>query len=741
MVDMYLKKLETQGFKTFAKKTSLSFLPPEQGRCPVTAVVGPNGSGKSNFADAIRWVLGEQSLKLLRGKHSHDVIFSGSQGRARSGFAEVTLTFDNTDGSMPIEYPEVVITRRLFRDGSSEYLLNESKVRLSDIQLLLAQANVGQRSYSVVGQGMIDHILVSSPEERKAFFDDATGVKPFQIKRREAFNKLKRTIENLEDVQMVLSEIEPRLRSLKRQANRLQQRDEVETKLHALEAQHYGAKWWELVVKLEGARDVFAQADKAVAQGRSELKELEKTVVAQESVEPEKDEGLSKLQQAYRELGRKRNQLRDEAFKAEKEIELSRVRAQSNWAPLPLLKIVEEVDALVKGLKEVRSKQDITLVLDLVESLLKQSTGLSKRLKRPNPEDIKPDPTLTEKLKNKRTEEQVVKKELEALEKEIDAYATKEKTERTELIEAQRALREKQRAIHLEENRRNSLQIDVARFEERQQALKREMQEFMKDRASKVLDSKFQIPNSPQEDVYSEIQRLRYKLELIGGIDPEIIQEYEEISQRHEFLSGQVGDLQQAIRATEKIILELDEQIEKQSKKVFAQINKEFQKYFQILFGGGSCAIVKVVREEDPDEEPAEGQEAPEKNKRAKPAQEGVEIQATPPGKRLKSLNLLSGGERALTSIALISAIMAVNPAPFVVLDEVDAALDEANTIRFATILDELSKNSQFIIITHNRATMEKADVLYGVTMGEDGVSNLLSVHLEDVASGGTARR
>ena len=244
--------------------------------------------------------------------------------------------------------------------------------------------------------------------------------------------------------------------------------------------------------------------------------------------------------------------------------------------------------------------------------------------------------------------------------------------------------------------------------------------------------------------MYPEIQRARYKLELIGGIDPEIMKEYGETKERHEFLDGQFQDLTKALSSTEKIIEELDEQIEKQSKAVFAKINKEFERYFKILFGGGSCQLVKMTREEleeEEVEEVQEGQEVEKKIEKHKDLIIGVDIQATPPGKKLKALNLLSGGERALTSIALISAIMAVNPAPFVVLDEVDAALDEANTLRFAAILEELSRTSQFIVITHNRATMEKADVLYGVTMGDEGISNLLSLHLEDVANGSTARR
>ncbi len=751
---MYLTKLELQGFKTFAKKTSLSFLPPQADRSPITAVVGPNGSGKSNLADAIRWVLGEQSLKLLRGKASQDVIFSGSQGKGRSGFAEVSLSLNNEDGAMPVDYSEVTITRRLFRDGSSEYLLNDSKVRLSDIQLLLAQANVGQRSYSVVGQGMIDHILVSTPEERKAFFDDATGVKPFQLKRHASILKLKRTHENLQDVEMLLREIEPRLRSLKRQANRLEKRESIQTELHALESAYYGAKWWKLVDQLEQAKKDFETADSEIKAERHLLNTLEKDVSKIESVEQKPDSGLTTLQTQYRELQKKRRALRDEQFATEKEIELTRVRAQSNWAPLPLLRIVETVGAILKGLKGLKKIADPNELHAEVDAILNQSTDLHKKLQRPNPEDIKPDPKLVEKLKKLNASEGALAKDLEKLETQIDSYATREKTERTELIEMQKLLREKQRHLHLLENKRNTLQIDLARYEERQGGLMREMDEFLKERAVQMRTTRPTM--EAQTDIYPEIQRLRYKLELIGGIDPEIIQEYKDTQERFDFLDGQVRDLAKAIKATENVIEELDEQIEKQSKKVFNKINTEFERYFKMLFGGGSCRLVKLTREDvqededqtgvTPDRAFADTGEAERDSVDAKIDKHkdpiiGVDIQATPPGKKLKALNLLSGGERALTSIALISAIMAVNPSPFVVLDEVDAALDEANTVRFAAILDDLSKNSQFVIITHNRATMEQADVLYGVTMGQEGVSNLLSIHLEDVASGATARR
>src|SRR5689334_6333179 len=210
-----------QGFKTFANRTVLEFLPPKEGSRGTTAIVGPNGSGKSNIADAVRWVLGEQSLKLLRGKKSEDVIFSGSEKRARSGFAEASLYLNNEDKAVDIEYSEIVITRRIYRDGESEYLVNKNKVKLQDVLLLLAKANFGQRTYSVIGQGMIDAILVASPKERKEFFDEAAGVKQYQLKRESAVRKLDASEENLKQAELILAEIEPRMRSLSRQVRRL----------------------------------------------------------------------------------------------------------------------------------------------------------------------------------------------------------------------------------------------------------------------------------------------------------------------------------------------------------------------------------------------------------------------------------------------------------------------------------------------------------------------------------------
>jgi len=256
--------------------------------------------------------------------------------------------------------------------------------------------------------------------------------------------------------------------------------------------------------------------------------------------------------------------------------------------------------------------------------------------------------------------------------------------------------------------------------------------------------------NKPKEKIdeeksKQEIARLKHQLELIGGINDETLDEYQETKKRFDFLTLEVDDSRSAITSLEKIIVELDEKIHKVFAKAYTDINKLFSKYFKILFGGGNAQLKKLaaVEQEQPrDDDEAEGSEAPNEemeftkrllNKFSKKSLSGgIDIKATPPGKKLTSVNMLSGGEKALTAIALISSIIANRPSPFVVLDEVDAALDEANSERYARILVDLSHKTQFIVVTHNRATMHQAKILYGISMGADGVSRLLSVDIED---------
>jgi len=242
---VYLKKLEIAGFKSFASKTTLDFLiDTKNGKNQgITAIVGPNGSGKSNIADALRWVMGEQSMKNLRGKKSEDIIFAGSGKKARLGSAHVTLYLDNSDKKIPLEFEEVSVTRKIFRSGESEYLINGSRVRLQDIVDILAKAGVGKESYAVVNQGMADSVLNATPAERRAVIEDAAGVKQYQIKKERSIRKLHSTHQNLERVRGLIEEITPHLRMLKRQADKAAQSENVIRELSEKQTKLFSYLW------------------------------------------------------------------------------------------------------------------------------------------------------------------------------------------------------------------------------------------------------------------------------------------------------------------------------------------------------------------------------------------------------------------------------------------------------------------------------------------------------------------
>ncbi|HEU5200298.1 MAG TPA: chromosome segregation protein SMC [Ktedonobacterales bacterium] len=262
---MYLKRLELHGFKSFAARTDLEYAP------GITAVVGPNGSGKSNVADAVRWVLGEQSMRHLRGKKSEDIIFAGAQGKAAMGMAEVSLYLDNSAGWLPSEYTEVKITRRSYRSGENEYLINNNKVRLKDLLLLLSQARIGHDSYTVVGQGLIDAALSLRAEERRALFEDAAGIRHFQAQRDDAENKLELTEQNLGRLHDILAEIEPRLAPLAEQARRAREYAAVQADYQSRLSAWYTQQWQRLQDQQQRAEEVEAERSAELARVQAEL--------------------------------------------------------------------------------------------------------------------------------------------------------------------------------------------------------------------------------------------------------------------------------------------------------------------------------------------------------------------------------------------------------------------------------------------------------------------------------------
>jgi len=876
---MYLEKLEIQGFKSFANKNTLVF-PGLLGRDlrGITSIVGPNGSGKSNIADAVRWALGEQSMKTLRGKKSEDIIFSGTDKKSRLGMAEVSLYLNNEDRRAPLDYSQVVLTRRLYRDGLSEYLLNNSRVRLADVQILLAKANFGQKTYSVIGQGMVEGFLNTTLAERKEFFDEATGVKQFQLKRDDSLNKLINSYENLNQAAMLLSEIEPRLRSLTRQVNKLKRRHEIGAELKELQVSYYSKIWHEIKEKFDDYNKKFLEIEKIKQEKEKkganlnrELNQLEQqsqTNLEFSSRQQELNERQSQKEIINKQLAKleaelevklessgqfdlswlvnksgeiKKDRLNtdEETTGLEKNIEREKkvlvdlekeketinskinrfnqelLKSSSSAAGQGLGKINQELKSLNELLKQSETSDDLANIKNIIKQIrrkVKLILGLasaelekenlaetqkklmaltaekeeimvkinestfrisarSERVKLLKEKTAQLERELNDienKLKDNqgaikaggkeaaagRLKQQAAEldEKINSLKEALNAFSAKESQQRAKLFALQKNLQSLQTETNGLINQLNELKVNATRYETKLEDLEAEIRNSygnLKEVMAKSLDGPVDV-----EAALGKINSLKRQVDQIGGIDPEIEKEYLETKERYDYLKNQADDLSGAIASLEKIIKELDAIIKEKFDEQLKTISAKFEEYFKILFNGGQAKIIKVLTEDlmenqtekEEDEiaeaaaEPAPAEDKYADNlKRIKYLQKynatglaGIEIMATPPGKKIKSIAMLSGGERALTAIALICAIISCNPTPFVVLDEVDASLDEANSERLARILDDLSHKTQFIVITHNRASMRRANILYGVTMAESGVSKLLSIKLDE---------
>ncbi len=1224
---VYLKRLELQGFKSCAPRTILEFSP------GVTAIVGPNGSGKSNLSDAIRWVLGEQSMRQIRGKKSDDVIFAGGQGRAPMQMAQVSLTLDNSSGWLPSEFAEISVTRRSFRSGESEYLNNGQRTRLKDLLMLLTQARIGHDSYTVIGQGMVDQALSLRADERRALFEDAAGIRGFQAQRGEAEQKLALTQTNIARLRDITSEIEPRLGPLAEQARRAREyssaRDELtrllrswyrrqwadsQSALAAAEKteRDFGARIQALQASLTQGEDAARQAreerealiaevgvvrrergeasgrlqttERDLAVGRERLASLErqradldgeqeeqaeaievarahvdaveaqiaqadaraaataaevdKLESGQHTARQEQEQAEARLRAAQREaiqaqarlgaaqteLGRLQKQLgernkalatrreavtqarrkldaaiaqseqrskafdegrqRAEALAAEREAltreiadgqaEVERLRAAvadaererkaladrlallEEWrrnlegfgdgpqallraAPderPPILGVVAQLITLTPGLEAaieaalgpflqavvvaspadarqaaawlragktghaiflwsdptasqapspdvvVDGQEIIALASDVIsappqalgalrrlladtlvvrdlpaaERLTAQSRGhaapltcvtLAGEVVSPRgwmrggapaasgsgsaseagtlgrERELRTLPVEIERLTldiedaraqltdasaaqaQRRAREDRLRKEAQAadaraqeltravttalrereraeseahlaetvagqieaeaqgIEQEVSATiervaeqeaAQRETIEQVEDAQAEvdeiaarnrgqlddlnrarttLALRKQEvaaltqraeqvrgqlRELEAQVSRRGerlaailaqreqllvatseeeasiqelrehvrSLGEVLRRHDERQAELERqigslergqsaERQELARleveyrraivdaQRARDALEALAQqirdelgveddtdplpaitghaaavgdtVELSPEElgRMRRQIDSLRGRLKHLGAYDPEAPQQYEEVKTRYDFMTGQIRDLTDASANLRQIINELDVTMRRQFVETFQAVNERFQRHFTTLFSGGAARLELTTPRREPGDEDDEETALDEPGVPRKTSFGGIEVFAQIPGKRVQDLSLLSGGERAMVSVALLFALLETTPPPFCLLDEVDAALDEANVVRFCDILKQLAARTQFIVITHNRVTMTSASAIYGVSMGADSVSRVLSMRLAEV--------
>ena len=979
---MYLKTIVASGFKSFADKITIDLTN------GITGIVGPNGSGKSNVVDAIRWVLGEQSVKSLRGEgNMSDVIFSGSKSRKPLNVASVALIFDNSDKYLNIDYDEVAIKRRVYKDGTNEYLINNEKCRLKDIVDLFLDTGVAKESFNIISQGKVEEIISSKPTDRRIIFEEAAGVLKYKKRKEDALRKLERTHDNMSRVNDIISELEVQVNPLKEQKEKAIKYNELNKDLESIEVAlitseitNINFKYQENKNKIEEINNEIISINTSNSTNEAKIEDykvninklnndissLQKELIEQTSLVEKINSRKNILleRQKYEVVDTKLHNnlidLKEQELKLNTDINLVKNEIETKKEELNelLIEYKKYEDYITKS-KETKNKLENTLSSKLISkndiehkiSYLKESIennatlpySVKSILNNPKLKGIhnvigniieveeqyalcittslgfsisnlvvdneivakeaikylsdnnigrvtffplniikaknidnnikqelktidgyigiasdlvkydnkydgiiknqlgnvivvdnidtanivskkidhkykivtldgnlihiggsltggvsnKNKNVITEKydLENYIRELDKITNEIKELENKINdsdyAYKTledklyvinkdkvnieeiinskentnKENIEKLDLInkemigtnnllennvskEEEEVLNEYYKALEV----KNNIQNELTKSQNKLESLKSDLDEFefsvkkensifnaknkeLKDLEIAVnrMDVKLDTLLNKLNETYSmtyekaitlytldieeevarnKVNNLRKSIRELGNVNLGAIEEYDRVSVRYDFLVKQREDLANAENTLLQIIEEMDLVMTEEFAKSFKLINEKFKETFKELFKGG-FAELKLT---DPDNI----------------LETGIEIIASPPGKSLKSISLLSGGEKTFTAISLLFAILKARPVPFCVLDEVEAALDEVNVDGFGNYITKLKEKTQFILITHKKRTMEYVDVLYGITMQESGVSKLVSVKLED---------
>jgi chromosome segregation protein len=719
---MRLTSLEISGFKSFAKKDSFSF------ETPISAIVGPNGSGKSNVAEAFRFVLGEQSIKSLRGKKGEDLIFNGTTKIGRQNKASVKITFDNTDRLLQIDLDEVILERVVHRDGQNEYFINTSKVRLKDIHELLAGANIGSTGHHIISQGEADRILNTSPKERKEMLEDALGLRLFQYRKQDTQKKLEKTAENIAQVESLRREIAPHIRFLKKQVEKVEKSVELQKELKE--------KYEEYLSK----EHTYIEHTKTKTSDLISLKEKIDAINVQiedfSTIQSQDTSIVDDLKNNVQEIKNKISNLKNSEYELVRTIaglegQIKTLNELQNTKPIHHEeKIVfkkSDIESKIIQLKQLQFDSIDTLKAQIQDLIMYFESFISGEKKEEiHIEDLTPKidaftadiQSHTQKLSDIRNQvEELNQTQFEIQNKIQDAQKPVSNVEIIQLMNQKTEFA----------NQHSNLQYIQRELDQDIEEFKREIQEgvvligrHVAEYSNKEDLSVLEEQRSIQKERRRSLERLKIRLEEIGvGASDDIMKEYEEATTREEFLKKELEDLTTASIDLQKVIDQLDIEIGERFSVGLEKINSQFTKFFSVMFDGGESALKlekKKISSEEDEEEVFE---------------EGLEIDVSLPRKKVKSLMMLSGGERALTSIALLFAMSSVNPPPFIILDETDAALDEANSRRYGDMIENLSKNSQLILISHNRETMSRAGVIFGITM-IDGASKVLSIKFEE---------
>lgn len=748
---MYLSELTISGFKSFAKKGELAFA------APITAIVGPNGSGKSNVAEAFRFVLGEQSVKAMRGKRGEDLIWGGSSAVSRANRAHVCVTLDNRDRTLALDYDEVRIERTVHRDGQNEYRINGSSVRLRDILELLSGANIGATGHHIISQGEADRILSAAPRERREMIEDALGLKSYQYKKQEAERKLQKTLDNMQQVELLRKEAAPHLQYLERQVKKLQRSRELREQLREKYAEYlrredtYLAQAYDaLTARRKEPAAAIADAERRLREAREALAALENTDAASElaAAEATLRDAVALREQCQREQSRLEGQV------TILERRLAQRSSEEGAAPesVPASTLAPIVTDGHERMTQLRTTEDAAAVREAFSRLLERLDACLAAAE-PVTVDTSADEAEIAELRQQvavRSDQLAAAETTERQARErYEAQKTQHETEAHEGREAEREVFQVTGELRDHEAELVRIDTELAAIERDREEFKRELTEAValigrgaaayyehvitdESGTTQSVEDIAAEPREQQRARRAELERLKIRLEEVGGgATDEVVKEHEQAKERDAFLEQELADLSASAQTLRTLIGELEEKLAGQFDTGIEKISAEFNRFFTLMFGGGSAALERVTekpkrRGSDADEE------TPDAGDEDAPVRPGVELAVSLPNKRVKGLEMLSGGERALTSIALIFAMSQVNPPPFLILDETDAALDEANSRRYGDMIEALAERSQLILITHNRETMSRAGVLYGVTMGGDGVSKLLSVKFDD---------
>jgi len=795
---MEFKKIQLNGFKSFAEKTTFII---DKG---LTGIVGPNGCGKSNIVESLRWCMGETSAKSMRGSGMEDVIFSGTSNKPSKNIAEVSIAISNENKDGPIQYKNldnIEIRRKIEKDKGSKFYINDKEVRAKDAQMFFADLSTGAHSPSIISQGRIGALVTAKPTDRRAVLEEAAGIAGLHVRRHEAELRLNAAENNLKRADELRRQQEKQLINLQKQAEEATKYKIISEEIKKIEAGLYFLRLKDIDNEIKLENEINNDAENEVKKFNVQLEEIEKKIkVESDKVDPIRDkniENISKIQRLNLEL----KSLDEESDRIKKEIEDIKSSLKTIGDDIDREKsIVIDANSNEKRLKEEKhelieidskyyetekqsnedldsTKNKLKIEIDKVKELInaqkndeaitvldnckiiieayadsysknqnikKESVKRNERIKiiETEIESWKNLLTNSEKMIDELNErKQKLTNKLEELERQPQSQAEKkgqisenlrlsekEKNENESFIEEiDNKIAElrnelnstKESSIEIRERKASSGATIEGLNKRRNDLLERVDTELNLNEKNILefsnLEKEEEFPDAvTQEELLDSKKRERDKLGSVNLRADEETNKYEvEIKK----MEQDRQDLVQAITKLKESINELNQKGRERLIEAFEKVNRKFNEVYTKLFNGGNAKL-ELIDSEDP-------------------LEAGLELLVSPPGKRLQSITLLSGGEQALTALSLIFAVFLTNPSPICVLDEVDAPLDDANVTRFCNLLEELTKITQtrFVIVTHHALTMSKMNKLYGVTMPEKGISQLVAVDLEKAES------